>query len=72
VAYQSINPFNGELLQSFDQCTDAQMDAALVKADSTFQRVWSTKTFRDRAKIVRRAASLMRERKESLARLAAI
>jgi len=72
VAYQSINPFSGELLQSFDQHTDAQMEAALAKADNTFQRVWSAKTFRGRAKIVRRAAFLMRERKESLARLAAI
>jgi succinate-semialdehyde dehydrogenase / glutarate-semialdehyde dehydrogenase len=72
MAYQSINPFNGELLQSFDQHTDAQMESALAKADSTFQDVWAKATFRDRAKVVGRAASLMLERKESLARLAAI
>ncbi len=72
MAYQSINPFTGELLQTFDQHTDAQMESALAKADSTFQNVWSRATFRDRAKVVRRAASLMLERKESLARLAAI
>jgi len=72
MAYQSINPFNGELLQRFDQLTDAQMESALAKADSTFQNVWSKATFRDRAKVVGRAASLMLERKESLARLAAI
>jgi len=72
MAYQSINPLNGELLQKFDQHTDAQMERALAKADSTFQHVWSKATFRDRAKIVGRAASLMLERKESLARLAAI
>jgi succinate-semialdehyde dehydrogenase/glutarate-semialdehyde dehydrogenase len=70
--YQSINPFNCELLQTFDQHTDAQMESALAKADSTFQNVWSKATFRDRAKVVGRAASLMLERKESLARLAAI
>ncbi len=72
MAYQSINPFNGELLQRFDQQTDAQLEIALAKADSTFQNVWSKATFRDRAKVVGRAASLMLERKESLARLAAI
>ena len=59
MAYQSINPLNGELLQKFDQHTDAQMESALAKADSTFQHVWSKATFRDRAKIVGRAASLM-------------
>jgi len=72
MAYQSINPLNGELLQKFDQHTDAQMESALAKADSTFQSVWSKASFRDRAKVVGRAASLMLERKESLARLAAI
>jgi succinate-semialdehyde dehydrogenase / glutarate-semialdehyde dehydrogenase len=72
MAYQSINPFSGELLQKFDQQTDAQMESALAKADSTFQNVWSKATFQDRAKVVGRAASLMLERKESLARLAAI
>ena len=72
MAYQSVNPFSGELLQTFDQHTDAQMEGALAKADSTFQNVWSIATFRDRAKIVGRAASLMLERKESLARLATL
>jgi succinate-semialdehyde dehydrogenase / glutarate-semialdehyde dehydrogenase len=72
MAYQSTNPFNGELLQGFDQHTDAQLESALAKADSTFQNVRSKATFRARAKVVARAASLMLERKESLARLAAI
>lgn len=72
MAYQSVNPFSGELLQTFDQHTDAQMEGALAKADSTFQNVWSIATFRDRAKIVGRVASLMLERKESLARLATL
>ena len=48
------------------------MEGALAKADSTFQHIWSKATFRDRAKIVGRAASLMLERKESLARLATL
>lgn len=72
MAYQSINPFNGELQQSFDQHTDAQMEAALANADSTFQRAWSTTNFQNRAKIVSRVVSPMLERKDSLARLAAI
>jgi succinate-semialdehyde dehydrogenase / glutarate-semialdehyde dehydrogenase len=72
MAYQSINPFTGELLKSFDHHTDAQMESALAKADSTFQDTWSKSTFQERAGIVGRAASLMLERKESLARLAAI
>jgi acyl-CoA reductase-like NAD-dependent aldehyde dehydrogenase len=41
MAYQSINPFNGEVLQRFDQHTDAQMESALAKADNIFQNIWS-------------------------------
>lgn len=72
MAYQSINPFNGELLRTFDPLTDAQMESALSLADRNFQRTWSKATFADRARVVSRAASLMLERKENLARLAAI
>lgn len=70
--YQSVNPFSGELLQRFDQLTDSQVQSALATADSTFQDSWSTATFQHRADIVGRAASLMLERKESLARLATV
>ena len=31
MAYQSINPYNGELLQTFDQLTDSQVEGALAK-----------------------------------------
>lgn len=72
MAYQSINPFNGELLRTFDQLTDAQVESALAQADDAFRRTWSSAAFLDRARVVGRAASLMRERKENLARLAAL
>jgi succinate-semialdehyde dehydrogenase/glutarate-semialdehyde dehydrogenase len=72
MSYQSVNPYTGELLQRFDQDTDAQMECALSTADSVFRQSWSSATFLDRAKIVGRAASLMLERKERLARLATL
>lgn len=72
MAYQSINPLNNQLLQTFAPHTDLQMEKALAKADSTFQQFWSKASFRDRAKIVGRAASLMLERRERLARLASM
>ena len=72
MTYQSINPFSGELLKRFDGHSDLQMEIALATANTAFLKVWSMATFRDRAGIVGRAASLMMERKESLARLATI
>ena len=72
MAYQSVNPANGEILRSFDEHTDEQMRSALATADNTYRNVWSTMAIRDRAKIVGRAASLMLERIENLARLASL
>src|SRR5437868_3137167 len=72
MAYQSVNPANGEVLRRFDGHTDEQMERALAKADDTYRRVWSKMPVRDRAKIVGRAAALMSERKDNLARLASL
>jgi succinate-semialdehyde dehydrogenase / glutarate-semialdehyde dehydrogenase len=72
MAYQSVNPANGEVLRTFDQHTDEELRDALATADDTYRNIWSPKSIRERAKIVGRSASLMLERKESLARLASI
>jgi succinate-semialdehyde dehydrogenase/glutarate-semialdehyde dehydrogenase len=48
------------------------VEHALATADTTFTRSWSTASFSDRAAIVGRAAALMRDRKEQLARLATV
>lgn len=72
MAYQSMNPFNGEVLRTFDQHTDQQMEQMLAVADRAFREVWSRKLVRDRAKVVGKAASLMLDQKEKFARLATL
>ncbi len=70
--YQSVNPFNGELVRQFDQHTDEQMEQMLATADRTFREVWSTKPVRERTGIIGKAASLMLDQKERFARLATL
>jgi succinate-semialdehyde dehydrogenase/glutarate-semialdehyde dehydrogenase len=72
MAYQTVNPFNGEVLRTFDQHTDQQMEQMLATADRTFREVWSGKPVRERAKVIGKAASLMLEQKEKFARLATL
>jgi succinate-semialdehyde dehydrogenase/glutarate-semialdehyde dehydrogenase len=72
MAYQSVNPANGEILHTFDQHTDEQMQRALATAEHAYQHIWPKMAIRDRAELVGRAASLMLERKENLARLASL
>jgi succinate-semialdehyde dehydrogenase / glutarate-semialdehyde dehydrogenase len=69
MAYQSVNPFNGEVLRTFEEHTDQQMEGMLATADKTFREVWSGKPVRERAKIIGKAASLMRDQQEKFARL---
>jgi succinate-semialdehyde dehydrogenase/glutarate-semialdehyde dehydrogenase len=70
--YQSVNPFNGELLRNFDEHTDREMEAMLATADETFRSIWSKKPIAERAKVVGKAASIMLEQKEKFARLATL
>ncbi len=68
MAYQSINPYNGETLKTFDGQTNEQLEISLVTADACFDR-WRQMTFAHRAIIVAKAATLMREQSEQFAML---
>jgi succinate-semialdehyde dehydrogenase/glutarate-semialdehyde dehydrogenase len=72
MSYQSVNPATGELLQAFEEHTDQQMMEALALADKTYRESWSTAPYKERAKYIGKAAALMLEQKEALARLATI
>ena len=41
--YQTVNPFNGEVLRTFDEHTDQQMEQMLANANKTFREIWSKK-----------------------------
>jgi len=68
MAYQSINPYNAEVLQSFKEVSAAELEEKLAAASSCFD-IWAKKTYADRAKVLTRAAAIMRERPEEFAKL---
>jgi succinate-semialdehyde dehydrogenase/glutarate-semialdehyde dehydrogenase len=70
--YQSVNPATGELLQAFEEHSNQQMLEALAAADKAYRDFWSTTPYKERAKYIAKAAALMLEQKEALARLATI
>ena len=69
MAYQSINPYNAEVLQSFEEISAAGLEEKLVAASNCFNSVWVKKTYAERAKVLARAAAIMRERPEEFAKL---
>jgi succinate-semialdehyde dehydrogenase / glutarate-semialdehyde dehydrogenase len=68
---KSINPANGETLKTYDQMSAAKVAAALDQAHQTWTS-WRKTAFVERARLMTRAGSILRERKEELARLMAL
>jgi len=66
MTYQSINPYNDKILQSFDELTDLKLEHAIETATTCFE-TWRHMSFAHRAAIVSRAAVIMRERTEEFA-----
>ena len=67
MSYQSINPFDGKVLRTFEMTSDHELEAALATAAACFE-TWRTTSFADRAAIALRAAELMRARVDEFAR----
>ncbi len=64
----SINPATGELLQTFDPLTDAQIEQKLQLAAETFPKFRGL-AFAQRASLMNRAAEILEADKEEIGRL---
>ncbi|MEB0111977.1 NAD-dependent succinate-semialdehyde dehydrogenase [Variovorax sp. RTB1] len=69
MAYQTTNPYNGEVGKIFDEISDAQLEASIKAADECFRNHWRKTSFEERKAILKRAASIMRERSQGFAEL---
>lgn len=67
MSYRSINPANGEALQTYKETTDEQLEAALQTAATCFES-WRHLSFAERAVIARRAAEILRSHLDEYAR----
>ncbi len=68
---ESINPTTGEILERYDEMTRPQVDAAIDSAHEAYL-IWRDTDFDERAKPMRRAAALLRERAHDYGRLMAL
>lgn len=65
--YQSVNPYDGKTLKTFEAHSDAQLERAIETASVCFEK-WRHRTFAERAVIATKAAGIMRSRIEEFAR----
>jgi len=70
MAIVSINPATGETVKTYDEMTPAQAAAAVVQAHEAW-RTWRRTPFAERARLMKSAAAILRERKTELAVLMA-
>ncbi len=67
MSYQSVNPFDGKILKTFTETTDAELETAIATAATCFN-IWRHTSFAERAKIAAKAAAIMLERIDEFAR----
>lgn len=68
MAIQSTNPYTLEKGKLFDEMTETQIDKAITKAHETYQ-TWRFTSYEERAKVLNKVASIIKERKSELAKL---
>jgi succinate-semialdehyde dehydrogenase / glutarate-semialdehyde dehydrogenase len=65
--FATVNPYTGETVLEFDLISDEELDRA-IRASATAYQSWSRRRVAERAAVVGRAAELLRERSEEMAR----
>ena len=66
MAVQTVNPFTNKVVRTFEEMTDSAVDLLIAQSEKTFS-AWKNTTYKQRAVILHKVASLMRERKDKLA-----
>ena len=68
MAYTTTNPYTGEKLKTFPDATDQEVQTALTDAYEAF-KAWRHVSFAERAKVMTRAAEILRRDIDKYARL---
>jgi len=68
MSIKSTNPFTLEILKSFDEMTNEQIDHALEKAHTSYLN-WRTTSYKERATILNKVGTILRSKKAELSKL---
>jgi succinate-semialdehyde dehydrogenase/glutarate-semialdehyde dehydrogenase len=69
MTYQSLNPFDGELVKSFDELGDPQLETKVAAAQTCFE-TWRHKSYAERATIIAKAGEILHARADEFGRIA--
>jgi succinate-semialdehyde dehydrogenase / glutarate-semialdehyde dehydrogenase len=68
MAIQTINPFNNEVIKTFDEMNPEAVEAAITQAEKIFE-VWRNTSYETRAALLKKVAHLMRVKSTQLSQL---
>jgi succinate-semialdehyde dehydrogenase/glutarate-semialdehyde dehydrogenase len=68
MTYQSINPFNGKTVKTFQEISDKELETAIATAETSYKS-WKKKSFAERAKIIAKAGELLNSRVDEFAKI---
>src|SRR5213595_3453284 len=67
--YQTINPATGKLVKTFESAKDHQIEGIIATAQRTFELDWRHRSVADRARVIAKAASILRDKAEEYAQI---
>ena len=65
--FKTVNPATGELVRSFEEISDRDLDLVLGTAHKAYETDWRLRPVAERARIVSRAAAILREKADEYA-----
>jgi len=65
--YQTINPTTGELIKTFDEISDEELDLSIKNAQNAFETDWRHRAVAERAALVSQVATLLRSKSDEYA-----
>ncbi|MFA1236761.1 NAD-dependent succinate-semialdehyde dehydrogenase [Serratia odorifera] len=72
MAYQTINPFNNQLIKAYTPHSDQQIEQALAQADALYHSTWAKGEIEQRLPVLHKLADLIDSRQEALAKIASV
>ena len=68
MTYQSVNPYNNDIVKKFTEITDSQFETKIATAATCYE-TWRHKTYAERAVIIAKAAELLHEQAAKFAHI---
>jgi len=72
MAYRTLNPFTEQTVKTYAEHTDAEVEAALAKADALFRSDWSRGDIAPRLKVLETLSGLLADNRDALATAMAV